>query len=100
MRTSGTVQVHGLCTRYRHIERAHIGLSVFEGNVSAMYSIGHGCTRFVGRRLGDSVVAIGELELYYVADGRGDGVRDKGILWAADDDGDDLTGAAEGVAWL
>jgi hypothetical protein len=60
---------------------------------------GHGRTGCVRGRLSDSVVAVGELELDDVADGGVDVVRDEGVLRAADDDGDYLVGAAEGVCW-
>jgi hypothetical protein len=65
--------------------------------VARVDAAGHGRTGCVGGRLRDSVVAVRELELDDVADGGMDAVRDEGVLRAADDDRDDLVGAAEGV---
>lgn len=40
------------------------------------------------------MIAVAELELYDVADGGDDGIRDKCVLGSADDHGDDLISAA------
>ena len=62
-----------------------------------MYALVHGSACCVRRGLRDGVVAVAELELYYVAYGCGDAVWDEGVLRAADYYGDYLVGAAEGV---
>lgn len=98
MRARRTIQIHGLRTRHWHVKRAYISLSVFEGDVAAVHAAIHGRARFVGSRLSDCVVAVGELELHNVADCRSDGVGDEGVLGPANDDGDDLAGATEGIA--
>lgn len=95
-----TVQIHWLCARNWHVKCADLCLAVLERDVSAVHTAVHGRTGFVSRRLCDGVVAVRELELYNVADGSSDGVRDEGVLGTADDDRDDLTGTAEGVTWL
>lgn len=97
MRTSSTVQIHGLGACYWHIKRAHLRLSVLKRDVATMHAIFHRCAGFIGCGLGDCVVAVGELELHNVADGRGDGVWDECILGSPHDYGDNLAGAAEGV---
>jgi hypothetical protein len=99
MRARGTVQEHGLRASHWHIERANISLAVLEGNVAGVHAAIHRFARAVGSRLRNSVVAIGELELDDVADSRVDGVGDEGVLWATDDDGDDLVLATVGTGF-
>jgi hypothetical protein len=100
VRTSRTVEKHGLGACNRHVEGSNLGLSVLKGDVTAMHAALHGRTCCSSRRLGDCVVAIGELELHNVAYGSSDGVWHKRVLRSANDDGYDLAGATEGVSWL
>jgi hypothetical protein len=99
MRARRTVKEHGLRARDGHIEGADVSLAVLEWNVAAVDAAVHGFAGCVNGGLRDSVVAIGELELDYVADGGNNGVGDKGVLRAADDYGDDLILALEGAGW-
>lgn len=97
MRSSSTVQEHGVSTSDGHVEGSDICLAVFEGDVTAVDTPIHGSACCIGGRLRDGVVAVGELELDNVADCCGNGVGDESILGTADDYGDDLAGAAKWV---
>jgi hypothetical protein len=99
MRACRTVEEHGLRGRDGHVEGSNIGLAVCKRDVAGMNATVHGRAGGVGRGLRDGVVAVAELELNDVADCGGHGVGDEGVLWAADDDGDDLGLALVGVGW-
>jgi hypothetical protein len=99
MRACRTVEEHGLRGRDGHVEGSNIGLAVCERDVAGMNAAVHGRAGGVGRGLRDGVVAVAELELNDVADRGGHGVGDEGVLWAADNDGDDLGLALVGVGW-
>jgi hypothetical protein len=99
MRARCAVQEHGLGRRNHDVEGAHVGLAVLERNVPAVDAALHRLAGRVGRRLRHRVVAVAELELHNVADGRDEGVGHEGILGATDDDGDYLVGPAVGTAW-
>lgn len=89
-----TVQKHGISARDRHVERPDFCLAVLEWDVPAVDAGFHRRACLIGGRLGYSVVAVAELELHDVADGGNNRIGDEGVLWAADDDGDNLVGAA------
>lgn len=94
MRTCRAVEKHRLGARNGHIECADFGLPVLKGNVPAVHASFHGRACRVGGRLGDGVVPVAELKLYDVADCGDDGVGDECVLGTANDDRDDLVGAA------
>jgi hypothetical protein len=99
MRAGRAVQEHGLRAGHWHVEGSDVGLPILKGDVATVNATVHGRACSVRRRLRDGVVAIGELELHNVTNGGDDGVGDKGVLRAADDDGDDLILALEGTRW-
>jgi hypothetical protein len=99
MRACSAVKEHGLRAGDWHVERAHIGLSIFKGNVAAVDTSVHGFTCCVGGGLRDGVVAVAELELHNVAHGGHNGVGHKRVLRATDDYRDDLVLATVGTSW-
>jgi len=96
VRARRTVQEHWVSARNGHVEGADISLPVLKGDVAAVHTGLHGRACLIHGRLGDGVVSVAELELHDVAH-RGDyRVGDECVLGPADDDGDDLVGAAMG----
>jgi hypothetical protein len=97
MRAGSTIQEHGLRARDWHVERADIRLAVLERDVTTVHTTFHRCACFVSSRLSYRVVAVRKLIHYDVAYGSDDRVWDEGVLGTADDDGDYLVLAANGV---
>ena len=90
MRAGRAEHEDGVGARDHHAEGAHVGLAVLERDVPAVDAAVQRRAGGFQRALGGGVVAVAELELHDVADGRGDGVGVEGVLRTADDNGDHL----------
>jgi hypothetical protein len=67
--------------------------------MSAVNTAIHGLACYVSRGLCDCVVTVAKLELHDVPHGSDDRVGHKGVLWAANDNRDNLIGAAVGTGF-